>query len=146
MNYQAALIQLPLVCEAKSDAISEPAEVRRVCDDMATLAQESFQILTMNVKNKMINRHLITLGLVNSSAVHPREVFRPAITDGATGIILVHNHPSGDVTPSTEDIDITKKLILAGEIISIPVLDHVVIGTGEPEFCSLRERGLVAFD
>jgi DNA repair protein RadC len=80
-----------------------------------------------------------------SGLVHPREVFRAAILDGAGAIILAHNHPSGDPTPSSEDIRITRQLVEAGKILDIEVLDHVVVGRGERPFLSLRESGLVSF-
>ena len=133
------------VKESKDLLICEPKTVRAECCDMSTMAQESFQILTLNPKSKLIDRHLITLGLADSSLVHPREVFRPAILDGASSIILVHNHPSGDPTPSVEDIRITRQLIEAGNILGIKILDHIVIGRGSTPFISLRENGLANF-
>jgi DNA repair protein RadC len=154
MNYQTALVQLPLVCEAGVQKVSSPAEVHQVCGDIAALAQESFHVLTLNAKNRLINRHLVTLGLVDGTSVHPREVFRTAISDGASGIIVAHNHPSGDAAPSSEDLRITRQLVEAGRIVDIRVLDHVIVGRpvdaiGEqparPGFLSLRESGLVAF-
>jgi DNA repair protein RadC len=154
MNYQTALVQLPLVREAAGQKVSSPAEVHHVCGDIAALAQESFHVLTLNAKNRLINRHLVTLGLVDGTSVHPREVFRTAISDGASGIIVAHNHPSGDAAPSSEDLRITRQLVEAGRIVDIRVLDHVIVGRpvdaiGEqparPGFLSLRESGLVAF-
>ena len=86
----------------------------------------------------------MSLGTVNSTLVHPREVFRPAVTDGAASIIVSHCHPSGDPSPSAEDIRITRKLIEAGKIVEIPILDHLIVGDGPP--LSLRESGLVEFN
>ena len=126
MNYSTAIVQLPLVKEAKGQCVRTPTEVTAVCNDMKTLAQESFQVLLLNSKNHLINRHMVSLGLVDASLVHPREVMRPAITEGASAIVLVHNHPSGDPTPSAEDIRITRQLIEAGRIIDIRVLDHIM--------------------
>ena len=91
MNYSTALVQLPLVCEAGAQKITSPADAYRVCADIASLAQESFHILSLNAKNTLINRHLITLGLVDSAPVHPREVFREAVRQGASAVVLVHN-------------------------------------------------------
>ena len=149
MNYNPALVQLPLVKESKGEHVRTPADVCRVCADIAELAQESFHVLTLNVKNYLINRHLVSLGLADASLVHPREVFRAAIgQDGASALILAHNHPSGDTTPSSEDLRITRQLIEAGRIIDIKVLDHVIIGrpdNGGPGFVSMRESGLCAF-
>ena len=124
--------------------LTSPEQIEKHLKDMRDLAQETFVILTFNIKNRLIARHLISLGTVNSTLVHPREVFRPAITDGAANIVAAHNHPSGDPAPSAEDIRITKKLIEAGHYIEIELLDHLIIGSDD--FISLRESGLVAFN
>lgn len=113
--------------------------------DSAKLAQETFSILTLNTKTKIIHERLVSIGTLNSSIVHPRDVFKPAIMDNAAAVILSHNHPSGDPTPSPEDIKVTKQLISAGEIMGIKVLDHVIIGDNE-RFLSLRESGLCNFN
>jgi DNA repair protein RadC len=149
MSYATALINLPLVCEAQGGKIKEPVDVAGICGDMACLAQESFQVLTLDIRSQLINRHLVSLGTVESTIVRARETFRPAITDGASAIVIVHNHPSGDVTPSREDIEATRSLIEAGRIVGIPVFDHVIIGRdvkGKAAHLSLRERNLCAFN
>ena len=157
MNYQTAVVQLPLVKEAKNEKITAPEDVCRVCSDMKDLAQESFQVLCLNVKNILIDRHLVTVGLVDASLVHPREVLRPAITDGASGVVLVHNHTCGDPTPSAQDVQITKQLVEAGKTVDIKVVDHVIIGrcvagatadsadTKSRRFLSMREEGMCDF-
>ena len=154
MNYQPALVQLPLVREVGKQRVATPEDVYRVCIDIADLAQETFQVLSLDAKNRLINRHMITLGLVNSSQAAPREIYRPAISDGASAVVLTHNHPSGQVDPSAEDLRITRQLIEAGKIIDIKVMDHVIIGRpseavgdqpGRPGFLSMRETGMVAF-
>jgi DNA repair protein RadC len=143
MNYQAIKIKLPLrVKEASGAQIKMPDDVAKYCADMREMAQESVQVLTLDTKHKIINRHLVTLGLANSSLLHAREVFRAAIADNAVAIILVHNHPSGDATPSAEDIQITRKMIDTGKIIGINVIDHIIIG--DPIF-SMRESGTGGF-
>jgi len=81
------------------------------------------------------------VGLLDSAQIHPREVFADAIADRAAGVILVHNHPSGSLEPSPEDIAITRRLVQAGEILGIPVLDHVIVGPSG--YLSLKERGLL---
>ena len=93
-------------------------------------AQEEFHIVTLNTKNVVIDTHQITVGTLDASLVHPREVFRKAIKDAASSIILAHNHPSGDPSPSREDIEVTRRLEEAGTIIGIDVLDHIVMGLG----------------
>lgn len=90
--------------------------------------QENFYVLLLSTKNKIISEHLISKGVLDSAIIHPREVFRPAIRNSASKIILVHNHPSGDPEPSEEDIDITKQIISVGKEIDIKVLDHVILG------------------
>ncbi|WP_286763024.1 MULTISPECIES: RadC family protein [Rhodopirellula] len=99
--------------------------------------QEEFHIVTLDTKHKPIRTHRITVGTLDSSLVHPREVFRPAIRDAAAAVLLVHNHPSGDPTPSREDHAVTERLTEAGKLIGISVLDHIVVAK---ERClSLRE-------
>ena len=100
--------------------------------------QEEFHIVTLDTKNQVIDSHQITKGTLDSSLVHPREVYRAAIRDAASSVILVHNHPSGDPTPSREDFAVTKRLEAAGELIGIDVLDHVVLGM--PDAISIREQ------
>lgn len=150
MNYTTAMIQLPLVKEATGQRVRSPEDVSLLCNDLRPLAQEAFHVLSLNSKNGLINRHMITLGIADASLVHPREVMRTAILDGAGALILVHNHPSGDPTPSAEDIRITRQLIEAGRIVDIKVMDHIIIGRTGPAssgraFCSLREEGLCQF-
>ncbi len=101
--------------------------------------QEEFHIVTLDTKNQVIDTHRITIGTLDASLVHPREVFRPAIKDAAASVILVHNHPSGDATPSQEDFAVTRRLESAGELLGIKVLDHIVLGSGSA--ISIRESG-----
>ena len=138
-------LALPMVKEGTAATCRTPEDAARLLADTAQLAQEVFTVLTLDTKNKVIDRHLITIGLVNSSLAHPREVYRQAINDNAAAIIAAHNHPSGDPTPSAEDIKITRQLVEAGRILDIPLLDHVIIGRGDRPFTSLREAGLVSF-
>ena len=95
---------------------------------IAESLQEQFHVVTLNSKMGVIETHRITIGTLDASLVHPREVFRPAIRDAARSIILAHNHPSGDPTPSREDIAVTKRMEQVGEMIGIPVMDHIVMG------------------
>lgn len=99
--------------------------------------QEEFHVVTLDTKNQVINSHQITVGTLDASLVHPREVFRAAIRDAASSVLLVHNHPSGDPSPSKEDIRVTRRLESAGDLIGIDVLDHIILG--RPESVSLRE-------
>lgn len=99
--------------------------------------QEEFHIVTLDTKNQVIASHQITVGTLDASLVHPREVFRAAIKDAASSVLLVHNHPSGDPTPSREDINVTRRLESVGKLIGIDVLDHIILGN--PQSVSLRE-------
>ena len=90
--------------------------------------REEFHIVTLDTKNHVIDTHQISVGTLDASLVHPREVFRPAVKDAASSIILLHNHPSGDPTPSREDFAVTKRLDEAGRNLGIDVLDHIVLG------------------
>ncbi|MDP4039277.1 MAG: DNA repair protein RadC [Candidatus Pacearchaeota archaeon] len=92
--------------------------------------QEYFYALILNNQNHIINEELVSKGVLDSTIIHPREVFKPAIKHSASKIILIHNHPSGNPQPSNEDIEVTKKLIEVGKLIDIKVLDHVIIGNG----------------
>jgi DNA repair protein RadC len=92
--------------------------------------QEEFHALLLNSRHRVIREVLVTRGTLDSALIHPREVFRPAVAEGAAGVILVHNHPSGDPAPSAEDRAVTRQLADAGIALGIPVLDHVVVGRG----------------
>lgn len=105
---------------------------------IADAMQEEFHIVTLNTKNHVIKTHRITVGTLDASLVHPREVFRPAVRDAASSILLAHNHPSGDPEPSREDRQVTRRLEEAGTLIGINVLDHIVLAKGG--CVSLREN------
>ncbi|MER2170843.1 DNA replication and repair protein RadC [Paenisporosarcina quisquiliarum] len=107
--------------------------------DMTSLKQEHFVVLFLNVKNQILHKQTIFIGSLNASIVHPREIFREAVKRSAASIICAHNHPSGNPTPSTEDIDVTKRLYEAGLLMGIELLDHVIIG--DHQFISLKEKG-----
>ena len=93
--------------------------------------QEHFYIIILSTKNHILGEHLVSKGILDAAIIEPREVFRPAVKSAASRIILIHNHPSGDPTPSDEDLEVTKKLIDAGEMMNIKVLDHVIVGDGK---------------
>ncbi|WP_330999267.1 RadC family protein [Rossellomorea arthrocnemi] len=110
-----------------------------VMNDMRFLSQEHFVCLYLNTKNQVLHKQTIFIGSLNASIVHPREVFKEAFRRSAASIICIHNHPSGDPTPSREDIEVTKRLVECGRIIGIDILDHLIIG--EKKFISLKEKG-----
>lgn len=101
--------------------------------------QERFVCLYLNVKNHVIHKQTIFIGTLNSSIVHPREVFKEGIRRSAASIICFHNHPSGDPTPSQEDVEVTKRLGECGKIIGIEILDHIILG--QKRYVSLKEKG-----
>ncbi|VBB07861.1 radc protein [Lucifera butyrica] len=104
-------------------------------------AKEHFIVLLLSTKNHIIAAPTISIGSLNASVVHPRELFREAVNYAAASVILIHNHPSGDPTPSQEDIALTHKLADAGELLGISVLDHVIIGDGK--YVSFKEKGIL---
>ncbi|MFD1038623.1 DNA repair protein RadC [Virgibacillus byunsanensis] len=110
-----------------------------IMEEMRNLNQEHFVVLFLNTKNQIIHRQTIFIGSLNASIVHPREVYREAVKRSAASIICAHNHPSGDPTPSQEDIHVTRRLVESGKMIGIELLDHLVIG--DRKFVSLKEKG-----
>lgn len=122
--------------------VSSPADVSALLRDrIAYEDREHFIVLLLNTKNRVIGSPTVSIGTLSSSLVHPREVFKPAIKAGAAFVLLAHNHPSGHVEPSREDREVTKRLVEAGEMVGIEVLDHVILG-GASSY-SLKEHGLL---
>lgn len=136
---------------AEQPHITTPDRVAAVLRERARLLeQEVFWVLMLNTKNRLMRPPVdVTQGLLNSSQVHPREVFKEAIRSNCAAVILAHNHPSGDPAPSADDLKVTRRLVEAGRIVDIQVLDHVIIGRSHSaspsDFVSLRESGLVEF-
>lgn len=128
-----------------------PAEraIIRTPDDVAALlmprfryeTKESFIAILLSTKNHVLKTAVISVGSLNASIVHPRELFREAINASAAAVILAHNHPSGDPAPSPEDVSLTRKLVDAGKLLDIPVLDHIVLGDGK--YISFKEKGIL---
>lgn len=122
--------------------ISSPVDVSKfLMEEMRYLKQEHFKVIMLNIKNHVLKQVDVTIGTLNASLVHPRDVFSEAIRNKCASIILVHNHPSGDPSPSQEDIDVTKRIVEAGMILGIEVLDHIIIGDGR--YNSLKEKGII---
>lgn len=125
-------------------AIRNPEDAYKAITTLTNVhkeAQEVFGILILNTKNKVVAAHEVSRGTLNSSMVHPREIFKPAVLHNAAGIICFHNHPSGDTEPSKEDIEVTERLVMAGEIMGIIVMDHIIVG--DDEYISLRDLGMM---
>jgi len=125
------------------DRIAGPRQVYDRCAPLLRdLVQEEFRVLLVNTQHAVMREVVVTRGTLDGSIVHARDVFRPAIVESAAAVILVHNHPSGDPTPSPDDRAVTAQLAAAGALLSIPVLDHVIIGDGA--YLSFVEAGLLA--
>jgi DNA repair protein RadC len=130
--------------EARPDRmrIRSPADVYRwFAPRLADLAAEEFHVLALDSQSGVLRDMLVTRGILNSSLVHPREVFRGAIAEAAAGIIVVHNHPSGDPAPSADDRAVTRQLVEAGRVLDLPVYDHVIVGASR--YLSFAEAGLL---
>ncbi|WP_306454087.1 RadC family protein [Evansella halocellulosilytica] len=122
--------------------IKSPEDVADfMMEEMRHLTQEHFVTLYLNTKNQVIHKQTIFIGSLNASIVHPREVYKEAFRYSAASIVCLHNHPSGEPTPSHEDIEVTKRLTECGRMIGIELLDHVIIG--DQKYCSLKEKGYV---
>jgi DNA repair protein RadC len=134
--------KMPSRVGEKKEAFCSSQDVLNYCmQNMKDLKKEVFRCFLLDTKNKVIRDEEVSVGTLTASLVHPRETFRAAIRESAAAVIFVHNHPSGDVKPSQEDILLTRRLVQAGEVLGIQVLDHIVIGDG----ChfSFRDNGLL---
>ncbi|MBU7593739.1 MULTISPECIES: RadC family protein [Bacillaceae] len=112
-----------------------------VMEEMRFLSQEHFVCLYLNTKNQVLHKQTVFIGSLNASIVHPREVFKEALKRSAASLICIHNHPSGDPSPSREDIEVTKRLTECGKMLGIELLDHLIIG--EQKYVSLKEKGYI---
>ncbi len=134
----AAFFELSKRCIRKGSGttISSPEDVFEYAHSrFPSQDKEHFMVIHLNSKNRILRSEIVATGIINASLAHPREIFKSAIKENAYAIIIVHNHPSGDPTPSEEDKTITEQLAKAGELMGIPVLDHVVIG--KENYCSI---------
>jgi DNA repair protein RadC len=138
------------------DIKNPQAVVKAIRSCIKDFKKEHFMLMILNTRNKILRIENISIGTLNASLVHPREVFKEAIKRSASSVVVAHNHPSGDSEPSEEDLKITRRLIEAGKILGIEVLDHIIVGKhtakstvtehGRPEkesYCSLKEKGLI---
>jgi len=132
---ESSLLYKPRKIQGPEDAFEL---VRNFLEDAD---REMFTVIYLNTKNEPTAIHTVSVGTLNSSLVHPREVFKAAVMVNAASLILAHNHPSNDVQPSREDIEITRKLVDAGNILGVQVLDHIVVGSGR--FRSMKNAGIL---
>jgi DNA repair protein RadC len=122
--------------------LSSPAEVYAAFGPlMEDLSREVFRIALLDAQNGLLRDRIVSEGTLSASLVHPREVFKPAILESAASVILLHNHPSGDPTPSREDLRLTRQLVECAHLLDLAIHDHVIIGRGR--FVSLAERGVI---
>ena len=125
---------------SSGSSVRAPKDIARMfMDEMKHYDREHFKAAFLNTKNQVIKVVTVSIGSLNASIVHPREILKPAIAVSAASIILVHNHPTGDPTPSREDVEFTRRFAKCGELIGIELLDHIVIGADR--FQSLKESG-----
>lgn len=129
------------VLENKNPEILSAEQVWQLTTDINSSMKEHFVVFYIDSQNKLIERRIVSIGILNASLVHPREVFEPALTLSASHIILCHNHPSGTLEPSREDFDVTKRLVTAGKILGMEVVDHVIVG--KQGYKSLKEKLLL---
>ena len=143
-------VRIKLVRESSrlycSNYIASPEDAAEIAakffEDMSS-DREIFAVMLLNTKNHVIGINVVSVGSLTASIVHPREVFKAACLANATNIILTHNHPSGDPAPSKEDISITSRLVQAGRLMDIPVLDHIIIGDGTGRSMSFKASDLI---
>jgi len=148
MNYKTAMIEIPLMRDPTGGLMRTPEDIVRLCEDLRSFAQETFHAVLLTTKNTIQNRVMVSLGTLDACPVHPRDVFRQAIIENCAKMIIVHNHPSGDPTPSSEDVKITRRLIEGGKVLGIDVMDSIIIGRPDGEnkgWLSMRESGLCCF-
>lgn len=123
-----ALLELGKRLQSKEKAeIFSPQDVWKLCADIRESKREHFVAFYLDTQNRLIERQIISIGTLNASLVHPREVFEPAVALHAASVIVAHNHPSGSLEPSTEDIEITRRLIESGKILGIMLQDHIIL-------------------
>ncbi len=138
---------LELIREGSIDYLprkmSSPADVVGLCRHfLDDLPEERMLVVSLDTKNQFNNVSVVSIGTLNSSLAHPREIYKVAVKSNSSSIILAHNHPSGDPSPSKEDIDITKRLREAGDILGIRLLDHIIIGEND-KYISLKEMDIL---
>ena len=126
---------------ANAKPLRNAAQVYARLTSVRRARQEHFVVFCLNTRGCAVKRVIVSIGTLNTTLVHPREVFYPAIVHNAAGVVLAHNHPSGETEPSDEDIAMTERLVQAGKLLGIDVLDHIIVA--EKCYTSLRDRGFM---
>ena len=141
-RFEVRLVRDGRVATLEPTIIRHPSDTLPILEaELSELAYERFVALALNTKNFLTAVLPVSSGSLNASIVHPRELFQRAILANSAALIVAHNHPSGDPSPSPEDIALTRKLVEAGQLLDIPILDHVILGYGR--YVSFKERGLI---
>jgi DNA repair protein RadC len=132
--------------ERESLTIDSPLAIAELCSEMRFLDRESLRVVLLNAKQHLIKVATVSQGTVNESLAHPREIFKPGIVHSAYSFVMVHNHPSGDPSPSEADIRLTRRTVEAGRILQLQLIDHVIIGAPAPKrnsYFSFKEAGVI---
>ena len=141
MRRPAQAVRSPWQIQGSTEALDTPEKVADRVRDLRPLRKEHVVALYLNARNQELLRETVSIGTLTASLIHPREVYYSAIRRCACSVVLVHNHPSGDPSPSREDREVSARLVRAGELLGIPLLDHVIVATGG--YFSLRQHGLL---
>lgn len=144
-SYNVGRLRIAIVREGTdaypSPRVESPTAAAELFKTSPDDGREHFRVLFLSARHIPIGVHTVSIGCLTASLVHPREVFRPAILSGSVGIVITHNHPSGDPEPSAEDLALTRRLAAAGSLLGIEILDHVITGDGTARWVSLKDRG-----
>ncbi len=147
MSHRIDMVQIRLVQEQSfysEQKLTSPQEVvNLVADELKSYDREVMMVINFTSKMQPINMSVVSMGAIDASIVTSRELFKTSILSNAANIIILHNHPSGDPTPSAEDINLTTKLCTAGIIMGIPIQDHIIVGGGTGITCSMKEQNLL---
>jgi DNA repair protein RadC len=144
--YRVCLVKDTTVCFGRSCISSSQkahAVIQKLILTRSQPDRESFVVAMLNAKNDLIGLNVVSMGILSSTLVHPREVLKPAILANAAAMILCHNHPSGDLNPSTDDLEITKKIIRAANIVDIQVHEHLIINMENEKYFSFADQGII---
>ena len=147
-TYSVGRIRVSIVrdgtdCYLSQKADSPQAVARLFLATAPDDGREHFRILPLTVRHIPIALYTVSIGCLTASLVHPRDLFRPVVLLGAAALVMTHNHPSGDIEPSAEDLALTRRVAAAGSLLGIEVLDHVITGDGTSNWVSLKERGIL---
>lgn len=136
------LVKEPSIYSA--DPIRTPEDVlRAVADELKTYDREVFAIINLKTNGQIINLNICSVGTLNASLISPREVFKSSILSNAAGFIAIHNHPSGSITPSAEDKEVTERLMACGEFLDIKMLDHIIVAGETGDMLSMKSEGMM---